>query len=338
MQSSKILLALFLFIALTAAVPVPLFENLFNKNKDSEGEKKGGLFGEGGLFGKKDDGEKKSSIFDIFKKKDVENGSAQAPATQTPSAPAQVSAETSAQTSTQTSSQNPIFDINNIPQDADVATVVTTSVSNLLKNNLCNTLGNGANTLCENISSNVLNSISGILKTVIQKSINSASGNTLSIACAIIPNDIFKNLTGAIANAISSSVAKNNGGNTENVSTMTNNIITIIINTVSHLLCSGGSTGADGNVIVSNITNLINNITHKASYMNENVSSSLVNGSQLIGTDKNIAEGFSDIQESIKMQYKAYYQQSNEINENGAYQTTNDYQQTNNYENYRNYY
>lgn len=294
MQFSKLLLALFLFVALTAAVPVPLFESIFNKDND---------------------GEKKGNIFDIFKKKDVE------------SAPAQEST----QETSRTQFQAPTFDINNISEDADVASIVTDLVSQLIKNNLCSTLGNGVNNLCEEISASIINSISGVLNNVIKTSINSATGNTISIACSIIPNELFKTLSGTIASAISSSIAKNGSADPENVSNITNNVITIIINTVEHLLCSSGSTSADGNVIVNNISNLINNITHKASYMNSNVSSNLVNGSELVeGTDKSIADGFSNIQNSIKMQYKASYKPTSENYENNNYQSVN--------ENYRNFY
>eukprot|EP00833_Pecoramyces_ruminatium_P007858 jgi/Orpsp1_1/1181890/evm.model.c7180000079035.1 len=320
MKFSKLLLVLFFFVVLTTAIPVPLFENLFNKNKETEGEKKNGLL---------------DGLFDIFKKKEVESTpmemeeeedtvtqkSMQEPVQES----AQESAQESTQESTQDQSQNQIFDINNIPKDADVAYVVTTSVSNLIKNNLCSTLGNGANNLCEEISTNIINSISGVLTNVIKTSISTATGNSLSIACSIIPNNIFKTLSDTIATAISSTIAKNGGADPENVSSINNNVLTIIINTVSNLLCSGGTTTDSGDVIVSNIFNLINKITHKASYINTNVSSSLVNGSELVdGTDRNIAEGFSDIQNSIKMTFKAHYQSSNESYENNNYQSASE--------------
>lgn len=336
MQYSKLLLAFFFFIALTAAIPVPLFENLFNSGNDDENSS--------GLF---------SGLFDIFKKKEVEivpeeqesvpeeqesvqetvqetvqvstedltQEVSQVSPEQIAGVPIQVSTQESAQDQTgeinHTQFQAPTFDITNISEDTDVASIVTDLVSQLIKNNLCSTLSNGANSLCEELSTNIINSISDILTKGINTSINSFTGNSLSIACSIIPNELFKSLTSTVATAISTTIAKNNGGDAENASTITNNVITIIVNTVSKLLCSGNSSSTtddgNGNVIINNISNLINNITQKASYINSNVSSSLINGSELAeGTDKNIADGFSNIQNSIKMQYKAYYQPTNE--------------------------
>jgi len=260
MQYSKLLLALFLFVALSTALPIPLLENLFNKDNEYKNENY----------------------------KDVEN----TPAPNTTPA-------------------SPIFDINNVSNDADIASIVTDSVTQLIKNNLCSTMGNGANDLCDEISTNVIKSISGVLNNIIKTSINNSTDNSLSIACTIIPSEIFKNLTSTLANTISSSIAKSGNPDSQNISNITNNVITIIINSVVNLLCSGNSSGDNGDVIINNITDLIRNITQKTNFMNENVSSNLLNGSQLsAGVDKNIAIGFNHIQNSIKMSYippSAYY-------------------------------
>jgi hypothetical protein len=202
-----------------------------------------------------------------------------------------------------------ISNINNVPKD-DVASTVTNSVSIIIKNNLCSTLGNGANNLCENISSNVISNISGLLNSVIKSSIKSDENNSLSIACSNIPSKIFTNLSSAITSGIYTEVAKN-GGDAQEVRKVTNNIITIIINTINSLICSDGSKD-NGSVVFDDASDLINTITNKVRYMSNNVFSNLINGYQLAaGSDRNIAINFSDIQNSIKMQYKSFNQQAN---------------------------
>jgi len=178
------------------------------------------------------------------------------------------------------------IDLNNIPKDADIASLVTNGISNLIKNNLCATLGNGANDLCESISSTIINSISGILKGVIKASINTATGNTLTIACSIIPSEIFRKLSSVVVNAISSQIGKS-GGNSENVNNIANNVLTVIINSVENLLCDGVSTNGAGDAIINDISSFINKITNKSKYMNTDV-----------------ANGISNVQKAIKMEYK----------------------------------
>jgi hypothetical protein len=264
MQYSKLLLVLFLFIAFTSALPLPLFEDLFKKNKNKETEN------------------------ETEETKEAENTP-----TTTTSSPA-----------SDTTPASPIFDIQNIDEDTDIASIVTESVTQLIKNNLCSTMGNGATDLCDEISGNVIKSISGVLNSVIKTSINNVTGNSLSVACTIIPREMFKNLTGTLAKAITSSIAKSGNPDSENISNITNNVITIIINSVINLLCSGNTANNNGNVVISSLTDLVNNITEKTSFMNENVSSNLLNGSQLAaGVEKTIATGFNQIQNSIKMSY-----------------------------------
>ncbi|KAG4084099.1 hypothetical protein H8356DRAFT_1745817 [Neocallimastix lanati (nom. inval.)] len=278
MKYSKFILVLCLFITLTTAVPVPLFENIFGSKEEGTG------------------------IFSIFKSKDKKDDSDS-------SVPPPDSTPANAPVNAQVAASEDSFDINSIPKDADIPSLVTNGVSQLIQTNLCSSLGSDeANSLCQNISSGVLNAASNALTGVIRSSINSASGNGVSIACSLIPNEIFKKLTSGIVNAITTQIANSGNADAENIGNITNTILTVIINTVENLLCSGGSSNGDGNVIINDISNLINNITHKANYINNDVAASLRNGSQLsTGTNADIATGIADIQDAIKMQYKAQY-------------------------------
>jgi len=301
MQYSK-LLFLYLFVALAAAIPVPLFENLFGNNEN--GNSQGGLLSS--VFGNKNNS---NGLFGIFNKNNDAEVNSQAsaqtsyddvsiPATTTTTAPVEGSA-------------NAGFDLKNIPEDADIASLVTDGVSNLIRTNLCSTLNNaGVNNLCENISAKVTSAISGILNKVIKSSINSATGNTLTIACAILPSEVFQQLEGTIKNVISSQISKINDAN---VSTIANNILTVIVNTVSNLLCNKGSTNSSGNVIIDNISNLFNSITQKANNINSSVASYMQDGNQYGNSDsQNIANGIANVQKAIKMEYNNSYQtQSN---------------------------
>jgi len=194
-----------------------------------------------------------------------------------------------------------------ISNAADIATMVTNGVSYLLKSTLCESLGDGAENVCENLANSIIVSVAGKLNDIIKSSISAnTSGSGLTVACSAIPGEVFKQLTDVVANAITSQLGNSENSDPENISKISNNVLTVIINSVNNLLCTGRTDGEEsGSVLIKDITGLATHIINKVNYMNEDVTSSLREEKSPAPVSGNIASGISDIQEGIKTEVAA---------------------------------
>jgi len=182
----------------------------------------------------------------------------------------------------------------------DIATMVTNGVSYIIKNNLCESLGEQLGGVCENLANTIIVSIAGILNNIVTSSIDSASGNGLTIACSIIPSDVFKELTGVVTEAITGQFEKNGNVDTENINKIANNILTIIINAIEDLLCADRQENDFGSVIIKDIGGLASHIINRVNSINDEVTSTLNDENTSENAIGGIATGFSDLQNTIK--------------------------------------
>jgi len=177
----------------------------------------------------------------------------------------------------------------------DIPSMVTDGISFLIKNNLCNSLGDDFDDVCETVANSIIVSTSGIINDIIRSSINAMSGNTISVACAVIPSEIFKNLSSAVITTVGTQINNLTHNNDEIAIKIANNVMNIVINTVDHLLCGNKSKlDKSGNAVFKNVDELTENITKKVEKIDNG------NNKEIIASD------ITDIQNTIeKVEKKA---------------------------------
>jgi hypothetical protein len=184
----------------------------------------------------------------------------------------------------------------------DIATMVTNGVSYLIKSTLCESLGSEFAETCDNITNSIIVSAAGILNEIISSNIKAATGNGLTVACALIPAEVFEKLTGVIVNAISTQIGNISTTDADNVSKIANTILTVIINSIENLLCANRTdANEEGSVLLKDITGLATHIINKVNSINDDVVLTLNEEKEQDNTiSGSIAGGIADIQETLK--------------------------------------
>ena len=185
--------------------------------------------------------------------------------------------------------------IESISNANDIASVVTNGVSYLIKSTLCESLENDDKEICNNLSESVIENSATIINEIISSNINLVSGEGLTVACALIPSDVFEKLTSVVVNAITDKI------DGEKVSTITNKILTIIINSIEDLLCANKIDAVKaGSVLLKDVSSIATHIINKVNNINTGVVSSLNDKETNSAVATNIANDISGIQESLK--------------------------------------
>ncbi|ORX85867.1 hypothetical protein BCR32DRAFT_275953 [Anaeromyces robustus] len=192
----------------------------------------------------------------------------------------------------------------NINSSSDISSIITNGIGYLIKKTLCKSLGHELSGVCENISTTIIVNITEILNGIVRTSINAASGNSISVACNVIPTKILGDLSHIIVNTITKQISDTTHNDTEQAQKITNNIISIITNTIENLLC-GKVKNTDMNVInrdpndiAVDLIDRFNNIS-KEVITNLNNGTGNKNGSENTLADK-ITKDIHDIQKTMK--------------------------------------
>lgn len=168
---------------------------------------------------------------------------------------------------------NTVDGVANISEDVikritQLVRIIVNGVSGILNKTLCiATDANSDISTCKDIVSEIINSLSSAISQILLNNINvdSSDNSTFSILCSSLPSDLFNQLTSIVNSILNDKLNISDDSSLLSFSNeISNNIITIVVDTIENLLCQDNSND-NGNVSFTsnNLTNFTTKIVKK---------------------------------------------------------------------------